>query len=136
MNSRQYSMSSSFTAKTFLQVTIPSYVFPALMSWGSGWVMKNEVLMKSSFVSIALPSLIATIVTYMLLWQMEIQQKSIKSKYVKVCIMLGITIGLAFAVILIFKWQKFMFDIVFSTILGTVITAWRLPQKPIERYGY
>ncbi|TDQ23745.1 hypothetical protein [Tenacibaculum caenipelagi] len=132
----QYIESSSFTIKTFLQATIPSYVFPAIMSWGSGWLMKNEVLKQSSFISIALPSLIATIITYMLLWRMETKQKKVKNKSVKVCMMLGVTFGLALAIIFIFNWQKFMFDILFSTILGTTITAWRLPLKQIEKYEY
>ncbi len=130
------SIDSNFTIKTFLAATLPAYIFPALMSWGAGWLMENEVLMASSFVSIALPSLVATIVTYVILWQMEVQEKGMKNKYIKTSIILGITIGIAFAIILLFHWQRFIFDIIFSTMLGTVITAWRLPVKQNENYEY
>lgn len=120
---------NNFTAKTFLSLAIPAYIFPALMSWMSGWFFKNMVLMKASFVTIAIPSLVATIITYLLLWQMEVQQKQLYKKYVRVLFMTMLMVVLAIMVIQLFNLKNFMFDILVSTVLGTVITTWKLPIK-------
>ncbi|CAL2101882.1 conserved membrane protein of unknown function [Tenacibaculum sp. 190130A14a] len=120
---------NNFTAKTFMLLVIPAYVFPALMSWLSGWLFKNSVLMKASFISIAIPSLVATIITYVLLWQMKVWQKFPSKKYTRVLFMTLLLLGIAILVIQLFSLNNIVFDILLSTVLGTVITTLKLPLK-------
>ncbi len=123
---------NSFSVKKFLLAIIPSYFFPALMSWTPGWIMNDQELMNSSYTSIATPSLLATILVYLILWKVQIDQNSLKNRYTRIALMLLVTLSIACLFILLFNFQEFVFNIILSTILGTVITAWNHPAKSKE----
>lgn len=120
---------NNFTTKAFLSVAIPSYFFPAIMSWTSGWVLENSALMKASYVSIAIPSLVATILVYLLLQQFYKMQKKPKNRYVRALFITILMAVLSLLIIKLFKLEPYMFDILFSSTLGTIITIWKFPLK-------
>ncbi|WP_435263665.1 hypothetical protein [Tenacibaculum sp. nBUS_03] len=127
-----HSNERSFSVKKFLLASIPSYFFPAVMSWTPGWIMNDKELMSSSYSTIATPSLIATVLVYLILWKVESDNNSLKNRYTRIFFMLLVTISIACLFILLFNFHEFKFNIIVSTILGTVITAWNHPVKSKE----
>lgn len=120
---------NSFTTKAFLSVAIPSYFFPAIMSWTSGWFIGNSVLMKASYLSIATPSLVATILVYLFLQQLQKNQIFPAKKHIRALfIILGIA-SLSLLIIKLFKLEPYKFDILLSSTIGTVITILKFPLK-------
>jgi len=123
----QHLIDTNFTTKALLLVAIPAYFFPSVMSWFSGWVLNNAILMKASYTSIAIPSLVATIIVYLLLRQMQLFQKFPKNKYVRIVVMTVLMIIFSLIIIKLVKLEAYVLDIIPSTILGAIITAWKFP---------
>lgn len=122
--------SSAFSLKAMMFMALPSYFFPAVTAWLSGWVLHKKEIMQASFISIAIPSLIATLVTYGFFWVVKEPFKTQK-RIIKVIAMLGLNLLLAGCLMSIFRLYQFKFDIILSTVIGTVITTWKVstPKK-------
>ncbi|WP_272148561.1 hypothetical protein [Tenacibaculum aiptasiae] len=120
---------NNFTTKSFLSVAMPSYLFPAIMSWISGWILENPELMKASYKSIALPSLIATIFVYLILKELQKNQKILKERYTKTFFIIITIASLSLLIINLFKLESYKFDILLSSTIGTVITIWKFSLK-------
>ncbi|CAL2085682.1 hypothetical protein [Tenacibaculum sp. 190524A02b] len=120
---------NSFTTKTFIKAIVPAYLFPGVMAWCSGWMIKNEIVMKNSFVSIAIPSLIATVISFLILWLMQRINKFPENKFVRVGLLLVIIMSLALVTIELGNMQNYRFDILLSSLIGTVIITWKVKLK-------
>lgn len=125
----QHLIVSNFTTKAFLLAAIPAYFFPSVMSWFSGWIFNNPILMKASYTSIAIPSLVATIIVYLLLQQMEFVQKFPKNKYVRIMVMTVLMVVFSLIIIKLTNLEAYMLDIIPSSILGAIITTWKFSFK-------
>ncbi|PKV51024.1 hypothetical protein ATE84_3093 [Aquimarina sp. MAR_2010_214] len=124
---------SNFNTKTFLFACIPSYIFPAVMSWVSGWFMNNPEIMQASYTTIAIPSLIAACLSYMLLWSMEKLQFFPANKFIRTILLVIVMVLLSLITIELAYLKSEIFNILFSTILGTAITTWRQPISKIKK---
>ncbi|OCK42887.1 hypothetical protein BA195_08245 [Tenacibaculum soleae] len=120
---------SNFTTKAFLLAAIPAYFFPLVMSWFSGWILNNPILMKASYTSIAIPSLVATIIVHLLLQQMKFVQKFPKNKYVRIMVMTVLMVVFSLVIIKLTNLEAYMLDIIPSSILGAIITTWKFSFK-------
>ncbi len=115
-----------FSLKSMMLMALPSYFFPGVTAWLSGWFLHKNDLMNASFVSIAIPSLIATLITYSLLWGLKSRFK-LENKLVRILLMLILNLSLAYFLVISLKLNRYQFDIMLSTVIGTVITAWKVP---------
>ncbi|WP_074406485.1 MULTISPECIES: hypothetical protein [Aquimarina] len=125
--------STNFNTKAFLLASIPSYIFPAAMSWISGWFMNNSEVMQASYTTIAFPSLISSILSYILLWYMEKLQFFPTNKFIRTILLVIIMVCLALTTIELTYLKPETFNILFSTTLGTTITTWRQPIFKIKK---
>ncbi|WBX77624.1 hypothetical protein PG911_05035 [Tenacibaculum ovolyticum] len=123
----EHLIETNFTTKNLLLVAIPAYFFPSVMSWFSGWILDNTILMKASYTSIAIPSLVATIIVYFILRQMQLFKKFPQNKYVRILVMMVLMILFSLIIIKLFKLEVYMLDIIPSSILGAIITTWKFP---------
>ncbi|OJJ20175.1 hypothetical protein BKI52_17025 [marine bacterium AO1-C] len=114
---------SSFNQSAFLKAAIPSYFGPFIMSGLPGYFLNNPVLMKASYSTIALPSLIATIISFVLLWQFQKQQVLLINRFLLAFMMgMGMSV-LALFYVLLFNMQAYKFDIIPSAFIGGAIVA-------------
>lgn len=125
--------STNFNTKAFLFASIPSYIFPVAMSWISGWFMNDSGVMQASYTTIAIPSLIAALLSYILLWGMEKLQFFPENKFTRTILLVIVMICMALITIELAYLKPETFNILFSTILGTTITTWRQPISKIKK---
>ncbi|SEB82577.1 hypothetical protein SAMN04489761_1885 [Tenacibaculum sp. MAR_2009_124] len=121
-------VTNAFSLKSMMLMALPSYFFPGVTAWLSGWFLQKVDLMNASFVSIAIPSLIATIITYSFFWGTKNRFK-LENKLIRILLMLFLNLFLAYFLIVFLKLNKYQFDIMLSTVIGTVITAWKVPTQ-------
>jgi H+/Cl- antiporter ClcA len=119
--------SKNFNTKRLVSAVVPSYVSPAIMSFIPGYLLNKSDLMSASYTTIAIPSLIASLLTYFLLWRMEVAQNFPSNKIVRTLIMAVTMVTLGFLAILAFGLQTDTLNIIPSCFLGAVITT--LTQK-------
>ncbi|CAM1374528.1 hypothetical protein [Tenacibaculum xiamenense] len=120
-----------FSLKSMMLMALPSYFFPGVTAWLSGWFLHKNDLMNASFISIAIPSLIATLITYSFFWGVKNRFK-FENKLVRIFLMLFLNLFLAYFLIVLLQLDQYQFDIILSTVIGTVITAWKVPTKQIN----
>ncbi|WP_103068499.1 hypothetical protein [Aquimarina sediminis] len=118
---------NNFNIKAFLFAIIPSYIFPSGMSWVSGWIMDNIQLMQASYTTIAIPSLLAALLAYSLLYTMEKFQFFPVNRLIRTLLLSLITVCLSLIIIEITSLHSESFNILLSSILGSAITTWRQP---------
>jgi magnesium-transporting ATPase (P-type) len=97
------------------------------MSWVSGWFMKNNELMQASYTTIAITSLLATIICYTLLWIMQKLQFFPANKFIRTLILTLIIVCIALIIINFTALKSEAFNILVSSILGSSITTWKQP---------
>ncbi len=102
------------------------------MSFTSGYFLNKPDLMRASYSTIATPSLIASLLTFILLWRMEAAQKFPANKIVRALFMVIATVTLGFMAILCFGLQENAFDILSSSFLGAVITTLTQPMTKLK----
>jgi len=118
---------NNFNFKRLICLAVPSYACPIIMSFIPGYLLNDEELMRASYSSIALPSLLSTLVAFILLWRMEVTQKFPSNKVHRTLLVALIIVLLSIIVIFTFDLQADIFNILFSSFLGAVITS--LTQK-------
>jgi hypothetical protein len=121
MNNNQHP--NNFNGKRLFFVTVPSYVFPAIMSFLPGYFLNKPDLMRASYSTIALPSLITSLLTYIVLWQMEKRQIFPNNKLVRALLMLLLMFPLGFIAMIIFGLQSDAINILPSVFLGAILTS-------------
>lgn len=128
MSNKNY-LASDFSLRSLIFAAIPAYVFPFVMSFASGFLLQKAELMKASYTTIGLSSLLATILSFVLLWQFDSRHILTQSKWTKslIVIMLVISIGALCASIL--QPPSEHFNITFSAFLGATILTIRQNVK-------
>lgn len=114
---------NNFNAKRLVAATIPSYIFPAVMSFIPGYLLNKPDLMQASYTTIAVSSLLSSLLTFILLWRMEVTQKYPSNKIVRTLLMAFIMVSLGILTIYAFGLQTEALNILPSTFLGAVVTT-------------
>lgn len=120
---------STFNLRSLILAAVPAYVFPALMSFTSGFFLQKNELMSASYTSIGLSSLLSTVISFMILWQFESRQILAQNKLLRsvLIVMLMISLGMACSTLL--NLQSERFNITFSAFLGAAILTIRQQIK-------
>lgn len=126
--------SANFNIKSVLFAIVPSYLFPAAMSFTSGWFLQDTQLMQASVTTIAIPSCLAAIFSLILLWQMQIHQAYPVSRIVRTLMLTFLVTLLIGAIAWNTPFQYDIANIILSATIGAAITTWRQPLlKPEEK---
>ena len=123
----------NFNGRTFLKAAVPSYVLPTLMSFTAGYLRHDSALMQASYTAIAIPSLVSALLSYALLWQLEIHQLFIPNKVRRTILvsMLMLLVGLLFVYVTGLRSEAF--NICSSAFLGAALTTWNQPITKVEK---
>lgn len=116
---------SDFSLRLLMVAAIPAYVFPALMSFISAFVLQKTDLMMASYTTIGLSSLLSTILSFIILWQFELRQLFVRKKWVGSLLIILLMIGLGMLCTSLFKLQSERFNIITSAFLGATILTIR-----------
>ncbi|MNL22086.1 hypothetical protein D3C87_1434110 [compost metagenome] len=116
---------SDFSLRLLMVAAIPAYVFPALMSFISAFVLQKTDLMMASYTTIGLSSLLSTILSFIILWQFELRQIFVRKKWVGSLLIILLMIGLGMLCTSLFKLQSERFNIITSAFLGATILTIR-----------
>ncbi|MDV2447219.1 hypothetical protein CMU93_06860 [Elizabethkingia anophelis] len=126
-------VSSDFSLQSMIAAALPSYIFPAAMSFLSGYFLQKTELMAASYSTIGLSSLISTILSFIILWQLSMKRILVRNKSIRslLIILLMMALGLAFTFVTNFTSE--LFNITFSAFLGALIITVR---QQIKDYRY
>lgn len=116
---------SLFSFRSLMLAAVPSYVFPALMSFLSGFFLQRSELMQASYSTIGLSSLFSTILSLIMLWQFDSKGILMKSKLIISLLVILIMVGLGILCAAILQLPSERFNIVFSAFLGAAIVTVR-----------
>lgn len=128
MKNRNYP-TADFNLRALVIAAVPAYVFPALMSFTSGFFLQKTDLMMASYTTIGLSSLLSTIFSFIILWQFESRQVLVKKKWIRSLLVIISMIVFGTLCISIFKLQSERFNITFSAFLGAAILTIRQQVK-------
>ncbi|MDR0194775.1 MAG: hypothetical protein LBI73_06595 [Myroides sp.] len=121
---------STFNLKTLIISASPAYIFPTVMSFLPGYILDNSALMKASYSTIGLSSLIATIISFILLWQCERKQILVHNKVIRSILIIGLMITLGALSAYLLNMPTEYFNIMLSAFIGATIITIR--QKVIS----
>ncbi len=116
---------SSFNLRSLAAAAIPSYVFPTVMSFLSGYFLHKSELMSASYTTIGLSSLVSTVLSFLLLWQFELKQILVSNKLIRSLLIIGLMVSLGAFFTSILNLPSEAFNIVFSAFLGAAIITIR-----------
>lgn len=132
MKKKENNTVPDFGWAAFFKAIIPSYIVPLVMSFQGGYFSNNAALMKASYSTIAIPSLLSTVICFLLLKQFQKNQFLIINKIV-LAFILSLVIGLiVFIAIVVLRLQVYAFDIMPSAMLGPIIATLTNPLKKIN----
>lgn len=118
-----------FSKQAFLKSALPAYFFPLIMSGGPAYFLNKPELLKASYSTIALPSLIATVICFFLLKYLKEKQLLLLHRIV-ISLLLIVSIGaLSLLIIQIFDLWTYLLDILPSAALGAGIIGMTKPLK-------
>lgn len=120
---------STFNLQSLIAAAVPSYVLPALMSFIPGYLLQKPELMLASYTSIGLSSLVATILSFIILWYFESREILVHSKSVRSLLVILLMFGMATLCVCILRIPSERFNIVFSACLGATIVTIRQQLK-------
>lgn len=120
---------STFNLRSLILAAVPAYVFPALMSFTSGFFLQKNELMSASYTSIGLSSLLSTVISFMILWQFESRQILAQNKLLRAVLIVMLMISLGMACSTLLNLQSERFNITFSAFLGAAILTIRQQIK-------
>jgi len=120
---------STFNLRSLIIATVPSYVFPTLMSFISGFLLQKKELMLASYTTIGLSSLLSTILSFILLWQFDSRQILVQSKWIRSLLTILLMISLGILCTSILELPSERFNITFSAFLGAAILTIRQQVK-------
>jgi len=123
----------SSTSVTLFKLVISSYFLPLLISGTSGFFLNKPELLRASYSTIALPSLIATIICLVLLFQLQKNQLLLLNRRA-IASLLGLIISvLTFLVILLFQLQHYLLDILPSAVIGAIVVGFNHPFQSSKK---
>ena len=120
---------SAFNLRTLVLAAVPSYIFPTLMSFLSGYFLQKTDLMMASYTTIGLSSLLSTLLSFMILWQFELKQILVQNKWVRALLIILLMISLGAFCAFLFNLPSEYFNIMFSAFLGAAIITIRQKVK-------
>ncbi len=112
-----------FNTSAFLKIGLASYFFPFISSVLPGYFFDQPELMQASYSTIAIPSLLATLLCFVLLWQFQKRNILALNKFVMTFFLCLLVVLLSLFTIYIFQLQAATWNIVVSALIGTVITG-------------
>lgn len=119
-----------FTLKKLFIAILQSYVFPAVMSFTSGWFLNDINLQKASVTTIAIPSALATFFSFVLLWKLYNHQVILVNKITQLFLFILLMCSSAALIIWSFQLQAEFINILLSVVIGTAITTWNYSFTP------
>ncbi|MEN0002794.1 MAG: hypothetical protein AAF798_01575 [Bacteroidota bacterium] len=120
-----------FGRKQFLKAALPSYFAPWITPGLPAYFMGNEELLRASYTSIAIPSLLATIICFFILAYFQRKQIFLLHRF-RMVFLLGIPmILLALLLVYLLNLEAYTFDIVLSAFIGTAIVTLTNPLQKI-----
>lgn len=128
MKNRNYS-SSAFNLRSLVFAAVPAYVFPASMSFISGFLLQKRELMMASYTTIGLSSLLSTIFSFIILWQFESRKILMQNKLTRSLLIILLMISLGMTCTSILNIPSERFNIIFSAFLGAAILTIRQQVK-------
>lgn len=128
MNRRNY-QPGSFNLRSLLLASVPAYVFPSLMSGISGIILQKSDLIQASYTTIGISSLVSTLLSFAILWQLELKQILVEQKLLRSLLIIMLMMSLGLLTTWIFQLQSQYFNITFSAFLGATILTIRQPVK-------
>ncbi|WP_342327464.1 hypothetical protein [Pedobacter sp. FW305-3-2-15-E-R2A2] len=128
MNHRNYP-GGNFTLRSLLFAIVPSYVFPALMSGISGIILQKSDLIQASYTTIGISSLLSTLLSFLILWQLELKQILVAQKLLRSLVIILLMMSLGVLITWTLQLQSEYFNITFSAFLGATILTIRQPIK-------
>ena len=123
------SLPSAFNFRSLVLAAVPSYVFPTLMSFLSGYFLQKTELMTASYTTIGLSSLVSTLLSFMILWQLELKQILVQNKWVRALLIILLMISLGAFCASLLDLPSEYFNITFSVFLGAAIITIRQKVK-------
>jgi len=123
------SLPSAFNFRSLVLAAVPSYVFPTLMSFLSGYFLQKTELMTASYTTIGLSSLVSTLLSFMILWQLELKQILVQNKWVRALLIILLMISLGAFCASLLDLPSEYFNITFSAFLGAAIITIRQKVK-------
>ena len=127
--SNNKNITQMFSKEAFLKSAFPAYFFPLIMSGGPAYFLNKPELLKASYSTIALPSLIATVICFFLLKYLKEKQLFMLHRIV-ISLLLVVVIGvLSLLTIQIFNLWSYLLDILPSAGLGAGIIGMTKPLK-------
>jgi len=120
---------SDFSLRTLVLAAVPSYVFPTLMSFLSGYFLQKTDLMMASYTTIGLSSLLSTLLSFMILWQFELKQILVQNKWVRALLIILLMISLGAFCAFLLNLPSEYFNIMFSAFIGAAIITIRQKVK-------
>jgi len=116
---------SDFSLRSLMIAAVSAYIFPALMSFISGFFLQKTDLMMASYTTVGLSSLLSTVLSFIILWQFKSRQIFVRKKWIRSLLIILLMIGLGTLCTSIFKLQSERFNITFSAFLGAAILTIR-----------
>lgn len=132
MKNRNY-LHSTFNLRSLIAAAVPAYVFPALMSFISGFFLQKNALMAASYTTIGLSSLLSTVFSFIILWQFELRQILVQNRMIRSILIILLMMSLGILCVSIFRLQSELFNITFSAFLGAAILTIRQQVKKYEK---
>lgn len=126
---KQYHVDAQFGVRQFFKIAIPSYLFPLVFSGLPGYLLNKQELMQASYSTIALPSLLATSLCFLLLAQFQRRQVFLLPRIQIAIVFVLFTICLSCLVIGIFKLHTEYLNIVPSACIGAAVVSMSKPLK-------
>lgn len=120
---------STFNKSSFLKLAIPSYLIPLAFSGTSGLLLNKPELIKASYSTIALASLLATVACFTLLWQLQKRQLFLVNRFIMTLILVLLMVFLSLGIIYGLRLEKYIWDILPSVIIGSAIVTLTQPLK-------
>ena len=128
-----YVHATKMNIRALLLAVVSSYLFPAVLSWASGWLLNDPHLRKASVTTIAIPSAIAACFSYLLLWQMQLHHITLGNRALRTATFVVVMSCLSALIAWCTGLQSELWNIVPSAAIGAAITTWRQPILRQER---
>lgn len=123
----------TFGTSQFLKASLPSYFAPMLSAGIPAYFLEKDELLHASYSTIALPSLIATIICFLLLAQFQKRQIFLFSRLTTAILLGFLMLGLSGIIVSLFGLQSEALTICFSAFIGAAIVSFTTPAKKINK---
>lgn len=115
-----------FRGNQLLKMSIPAYFFPAISAGCGAWITGDSALLYASVTSIAIPSLVATVVSFALLYSCRNYYRNGRASWPLLLSVLLTVLGGAILLIQVMNWWSMALDILLSSTIGAVLCLLKL----------